>query len=213
MTFVPDSSPDRITPGKSLEPAGTTPQPQKDFQSYMQGAPNPSSSPATLETSGPTPMSLAQGNSIGTEPPNMNTIMQQARTVQDGLGTVHSQLNTPNLKLKRSQAHLLKNKLSSAHDYIQQAAEKVGVNPSTSEVPATSSPLGRFIAYVNDGQDQLIQVQNQLKEMSAHGGQLNAAEMLTVTVKMNLANQEITYSSTLLGKVIDSIKTIMNTQL
>lgn len=213
MTFVPDSSPDRITPGKALEPAGTTPQPQKNFQSYMQGDSNASSSPASTEASAPTPMSLAQGNGASTEPPNMNTILQQAKTVQDGLGTVHSQLNTPNLKLKRSQAHLLKNKLSSAHGYIQQAAEKVGINPSTQEASSESSPLGKFIAYVNDGQNQLIQVQNQLKQMSAHGGQLNAAEMLTVTVKMNLANQEITYSSTLLSKVIDSIKTIMNTQL
>ena len=158
-------------------------------------------------------MNLAQGAGSPNSQPTMNSIMQQAKSVQDSLGTVHDQLNTPNLKLKRSQAHLLKNKLSNAHGYIQQAAEKTGVQPSTPDIATGTSPIGRFIAYINDGQDQLIQVQQQLQKMSAHGGQLNAAEMLSVTVKMNLAQQEITYSSTLLGKVIDSIKQLMNTQL
>jgi hypothetical protein len=147
------------------------------------------------------------------EPPSMAAIAQQTKSLQDTLGNVHSQLNTPNLKLKRSQAHLLRNKLSGAHDYIRQAAQKVGVEPSEFEVPSATNPLGRFIAYVNDGQNQLIQVQQQLQKMSAVGGQLNPTEMLSVTVKMNLAQQEITYSSTLLGKVIDSIKQLMNVQL
>ena len=209
----PDKSPDRIFGGKPLEPTGTTPQAPKEFQSYMQGAGAPPQGQVPGAAGGPTPMDIARGPAIQTAGPSFNTILAQARTAQDSLGTVKDQLNTPNLKLRRSQTHLLKNKLSDAQGYIRQAGGKVGVDASAMKMPPGAAPLQRFIAYVNDGQDQLIQVQQKLKEMSAQGQQLNAADMLAVTVKMNMAQQEIEYSSTLLGKVIDSIKQIMNIQL
>ncbi len=211
-TNPPDKSPDRIFGGKPLEPAGTTPQAPKEFQSYMQGTPNAPRGQAP-EAGGPTPMDITRGTAIQTAGPSMDTILAQARTAQDTLGTVQRQLNTPNLKLRRSQSHLLKIKLTDAQGYIRQAGGKVGVDSGPMKLPPGATALERFIAYVNDGQDQLIQVQQRLKEMSAKGQQLNAAEMLSVTVKMNLAQQEIEYSSTLLGKVIDSIKQIMNVQL
>ncbi len=213
MSFIPDSSPERITPGKSLEPAGTSPQPARDFKPYMQGSPEAPSVPGGSAATGPTPMDLAQGASSPGSQPSMSAILNQARSMQDNLGTIGQQLNTPNLKLKRSQAHLLKNKLTDAHEYIRQAGAKVGVEAPPITVSPGTSPIGRFIAYVNDGQDQLIQVEQKLKSLSAKGQQLNPTDMLSVTVKMNLAQQEIEYSTTLLGKVIDSFKQIMNIQL
>lgn len=214
MTFSPDSSPERITPGKAIEPAGTTPQPVKEFQPYMNsGAGGPSQGLGSPASQGPTPMNLAQAQTAPGATPSMDAIQNQAKTMQDNLGTIGKQLQTPNLKLKRSQAHLLKNKLSDAQGYIRQAGTKVGVESAPMTLQPGSSPIGRFIAYVNDGQDQLIQVQNKLKTMAAKGQQLNAADMLSVTVKMNLAQQEIEYSTTLLAKVIDSVKQIMNIQL
>ena len=145
--------------------------------------------------------------------PNLDSILAQARTAQDTLGTVQKQLNTQGLKLRRSQTHLLKNKLTDAQGYIRQAGGKLGVDAGQMKLPPGATSIERFIAYVNDGQDQLVQVQKRLKEMAAKGQQMNAAEMLSVQVKMNLAQQEIEYSSTLLAKVIDSIKQMMNIQL
>lgn len=213
MTFSPDSSPSPISPGKSIEPAGTSPQPVRDFKPYMEGGAGGSPQGTTPSTQGPTPLSIAQNQNISGTMPSMDSIAQQSKAMQDSLGNVGQQLKTPNLKLKRSQAHLLKNKLSDAQQYIRQAGQKVGVESEPLEVPSGSTAIGRFIAYVNDGQDQLIQVQNKLKTMAAKGQQLNAADMLSVTVKMNLAQQEIEYSTTLLAKVIDSVKQIMNIQL
>ena len=207
----PDKSPDRIFGGKPLEPAGTTPQAPKEFQSYMQGTPSAPKGQTPAE--GPTPMDITRGTSIQTAGPSMDTLLAQARTAQDSLGTVKNQLNTPNLKLRRSQSHLLKNKLTDAQGYIRKAGGKVGVDSPAMKLPPGATALERFIAYANDGQDQLIQVQQRLKKMAADGQSLNAGEMLQVTVSMNLAQQEIEYSSTLLGKVIDSIKQIMNVQL
>ena len=158
-------------------------------------------------------MDIAQGANVPPTNPSFNTLLAQAKTSQDSLGTVQQQLNTQNLKLRRSQTHLLKNKLTDAQGYLRQAGAKLGVETPQMKVPAGASTIERFMAYVNDGQEQLVQVQKKLKEMAAHGQQINAADMLAVTVKMNLAQQEIEYSSTLLSKVIDSIKQIMNIQL
>ena len=204
------TDPGPISPGKPVDPT-TSAGPQRDgrqFDSYMQrgGEQGP-------RTEAPTPMDLAQGAPPSGTPPTMDSIQSQAKVAQDGLGQVEQQLKEPNLKLKRSQVHLLKNKLSQAQEQIRSSSQKVGIDSSPFKPPAGSSAIGRFIAYVNDGQDQLIQVQNQLKQMASKGQQLNAADMLSVTVKMNLAQQEIEYSTTLLGKVMDSIKQVMNIQL
>ena len=212
MTTPPDKSPDQISAGKPLEPAGTTPRSPKEFQSYMQGT---TSAPPgqTTPAGGPTPMDIAKGPAISTAGPSFNTILAQAKTAQDSLGTVEQQLNTQNLKLRRSQSHLLKNKLTDAQSYIRQAGAKVGVDSPPMKLPAGANAIERFLAYVNDGQDQLVQVQQKLQQMSAKGQQLNAADMLAITVKMNLAQQEIEYSTTLLGKITSSISQIMNIQL
>lgn len=208
MTVPPDASPGPIDPSKAIERAGDSPQSGKGFGSYMQDG-----AQGGLKAQGPTPMNLAQGPAQTSAPPNMDTIQNQAKVAQDGLGTIGQQLKTPNMRLKRSQAHLLKNKLTDAQEHIRGASAKLGIDSPAFKPPSGGSVIGRFAAYINDGQDQLIQVQQQLKEMSANGKQLNAADMLSVTVKMNLAQQEIEYSTTLLGKVMESIKQVMNIQL
>lgn len=212
MTFRPDATPSSISPGKAIEPAGTTPKAPGDFSSYMEGSSSQLGAGAG-STSAPSPINIPQGPSIQTGTPSMDTIQAQTKAAQDSLGVVGNQLSSSNLRLKRSQAHLLKNKLTNAQNLIRQSAAKVGVEQEPFSTPNGASAVGRFIAYVNDGQNQLVQVQQQLKKMASKGQQLNAAEMLTVTVKMNLAQQEIDYSTTLLGKVMDSIKQVMNTQL
>lgn len=211
MTFSPDRTPDPIAGGNAAEPIGAGPKAPGNFQSFMQSG---GGTPASANTaSGISPMNLNAGQGAPNLQPTMDTLLAQASTAKDSLGTVEEQLKTPNLKLKRSQAHLLKNKLSDAQGYIRGASEKMGVAQTPMKAPSTTSPLGRFLAYVDDGQNQLVQAQQKLKEMSVSGHQMSPAEMLSVTVKMNLAQQEIEYASNLLAKVITSIRTIMETQL
>jgi len=214
----PDKSPDRITPGKPLEPTGnpvTPGQSPAGFESYMQGAAQPKAAPAPLPAAagGPTPMEVARGPSISTAGLSLDTVLAQAKTAQDSLGTVGKQLNDQNLKLKRSQSHLVRQKLGDANSYIRAAGSKLGLDLPEAKMPPGLSGISRFVAMINDGQDQLAQVQQQLKKMSAHNDQLTAGEMLSVQVKMGLAQQEIEYTSTLLGKVIQSVTQIINTQL
>ncbi len=214
MTVPSDKSPDRITPGKALESDKSISQPPSTFETYMQeGA---QTRGTTSGNAAPTQSALPTGATQPGGPtgaPNYDTLISQARNVQDGLGTVEQQLQTPNLKLKRSQTHLLKNKMQDTNEYIRASADKLGVQNPAFKMPAGASPVGRFLAYIGDGQDQIAAVQQKLKQLASTKGDINPAELMFVQVKMSQAQQEIEYSSTLLGKVIDSIKTIMNTQL
>jgi hypothetical protein len=210
--MTPDAtpSPDRIVPGKPLE--SQTPvrsQPGSEFQSYMQGTPPKNEGNAPIQT--PTPIELANP-SMQTGAPTHDTLLNQARTVQDSLGTVQEQLNTPNLKLKRSQAHLLRNKLGDANNFIQAAASKMGLEP-----PPMKSPHGgameRFMSYVNHGQNTINEVQRHLQSIASSGQPMSAGDMMLAQVKLSQAQQEIEYSSTILGKLVDAMKQLFNIQL
>jgi hypothetical protein len=85
--------------------------------------------------------------------------------------------------------------------------------PAALSSASSASPVGRFFAYIGSGQDQLLGVSQKLKELSKTNGELRPGDMMFLQIKMGQAQQAIEYASTLLGKVIDSIKTIMNTQL
>lgn len=214
MAIPPDKTPDRINPGKPLESPMDKPiapgQTPAGFDSYMQTAGNRTPNQAA----GPTPMNgAAPSASLPSGAVTVDSILAQAKQAQDTLGTVEKQLGDQNLKLKRSQTHLVKQKLTDANSYIRSAGSKLGVALPEGQTPSGSSPIARFLAMVNEGQDQLLQVQEQLKQMAARGESVNPGEMLSVQVKMGLAQQEISYTSTLLGKVIQSITQLMNTQL
>ena len=211
VTPPPDESPSRIAPGKATDPSGAAPsRAPQGFDSYMQGT----STAKTPPQAGPNPMDMARGNAPASAgSPSLDSILSQAKSAQDSLGNVGNQLNTPNLKLKRSQTHLLRNKLQDANGYIRSASSKLGIESPEMQMPQGATALDRFLAYVNDGQEQMLQVQQRVKELSESKDELRPADLLYVQVKMNQAQQEIEYSSTLLSKVIDSIKTILNTQL
>ena len=207
VTPPPDESPGRITPAKSLEAdqAVRSPPTGTSFESHLQKGAAPGT-PAPFETSH---LMAAQNTSA----PTMNTLVDQAKVAQDGLGTVGQQLNTPNLKLKRSQSHLLKNKLGNAQTYAQEVAAKLNVEVPPGRAQTGSGSIEKFLSYVGDGQNQFIAIQKKLEEMSASNDPINAADMLMIQSKMNVAQQEIEYSSTLLSKVTSSMTTIMNIQL
>lgn len=190
-----------LTPSPSSPGSGKTP---TGFDTLMQGG--------TQAATGAAPTPGSPAISSPSAPPTAASILAQATSLQQGMTTVQGQLNDPNLSLKRSQAHLVRNKLGDANTAIRSAATRLGVEaPPTT--PSGSGPVARFLNYLNDGQNQLAMVQKQLVTMSKSPTGMNPADLLYVQVKMNLAQQEIEYSSTLLGKVMDSLKTILNTPL
>lgn len=211
-----DKSPDRITESKALETDLTSkPSTSGNFQSYMNG--QKAGSFPTQETSAPTPLSLSSTKPLNASNLSMDSLIQQAKNAQDGLGIIEEQIHTmknSNGKLKRSQADLLKNKLLDAKDYGRAVGQKINATtPEASKPSQGGGTLERFLSYVGDGQNQFIAVQEKLKELSSSNEPINPADMLVIQSKLSIAQQEIEYASTLLGKVMTSATTIMNIQL
>jgi hypothetical protein len=204
-------------PVESEKPTGLGQKPTS-FETHMEG---PSGAPkgVQLPPSGAAPAHGASPIDIAkpagqTSPPSLDSLMNQAKSAQDGLGTIGKQLQDPNLKLKRSQSQLLKHKLQDATGHIRSAGDKAGVPAPKAQKPLTgSSPAARFLGMIGQGQDDLMAVQQQIKTYSANPEKMNAADMMFMQVKMNQAQQEIEYSSLLLGKVIESFKQVLNIQL
>lgn len=210
---LPDKSPDPISGAKSVEADQAIRQPSgRSFEAEMQkGGVLPKGVPETA--AGSTPMDLARAATVLTGAPTVQTLMTQAKTAQDTLGTVAQQLNTPNLKFKRSQAHMLRNKLTDMQENVRAAATHLGIETSEMKPPTQGGALGRFLAYIDNGQEQFVAIQNKLSAMTEEGQQLDPAQMMLVQSKMNLASQEIEFSATLLSKVLSSITTIMGIQI
>lgn len=214
----PTGSPDKITgkiPIESEKPTGLG-QPSTSFENYMQGTANTKAGMVPSPgTQGPTPMDLAR-TPMQTAGPSYDSLLAQAKNAQDSLGNVGQQLNDPNLKLKRSQSQLLKHKLQDANTHIRAAGARANVPEPT--VPAeqkfdSASPVGRFLGMLGQGQDDLLAVQNQIKVLSQKPDSLQPGDMMFMQIKMGQAQQEIEFSSMLLGKVIEAIKQVLNTQL
>lgn len=189
------------------------PAPEKDFASYMQNPAekNPAESAATKA---PSPFDIAseqgQKAAAGSSP---ETVMGQMKSTSGVLGDLQQQLQTKNLKLKPSHKYLLRNKLSESNNHIRSAASKLGVK--VGEPPTTLSrqnPVARFLSLVNDGQVQLQAAQQKLMTLNKTG-KAEPGQLLMVQVKLSKAQQELEYSSVLLSKAVEDVKTLFNIQI
>jgi hypothetical protein len=206
------SSPDEIsTPriGPTMPIGGDQKKmPASSFQSMMQQAGGAPGHPVSGLGS---PFDLAQRTAL-TSTPTLSTLITQVTAAQGTLGDISTQFNTPNLKLKQSRKYLLKNKMGEANDHIFSASSLLGLEPSEPSAPL-AGPFGKFIGMISDGQNKLKEAQGQLQALKDKGQQLTPGDMLLVQVKLNLAQQELEYSSVVLSKAIDDMKMLFNIQL
>ncbi|MBS0620223.1 MAG: hypothetical protein JSS61_02040 [Verrucomicrobia bacterium] len=186
--------------------------PTQSFSAFMK----PSASP--METSGKaamvSPFELMQGQPPLAQAPSIDTLLQQINSAQSTAGDIQSQLATPDLKLKASQKYLLKNKLSDATEHLRSANVKMGAPvPEEVQVSKLKGPLGKFLGYLTDGQNQLESAKKQLSDMKEKGESMAPADFLTIQVKMNKAQQELEFASVLLSNAVSSLKILMQVQL
>lgn len=199
-------------------PVGEGPQNAPDeairsFTSYMKEGGQTNPLMATGKNPQVSPFDLSHGK-VPSPGPTLNSIQEQAKMATSTIGDINNQLNTPKLKLKQSTKYLLKNKLNSANGHIQSASTKLGAPlVGEEEDKEGGGPLQKFVNLVTSGQRQLDSTQAHLAAIAAKGEQMNPADMLMVQIKLNKAQQELEYSSMLLGKAIDDLKLMMNIQL
>lgn len=209
---------DRIFPAQSVgegAPKEGLATPTQSFSSFMQqGTASP------LATAGKTPMVSPFAMMQGTTPlaqtgmPTIDTLLAQSNSVISTLGDINSQLNTPNLKLKSSTKYVVKNKMMDANMTLRSANQKLGADVPEPPDPSTfQGPLGRFFAYLSDGQAQMEAAKQQLQNLKNKGQALTPGDFLLVQVKLNKAQQELEFSSVLLSNAVSALKTLMQVQL
>lgn len=212
---LPDKIPD-IDPSKTVSPIGeeTAGQPRSGaFEDFMNQPAQPMQTQGPQAT-GTSPYELTRGQVPPIQGATIESLQAQTNTTSDTLNNINDQLNTKNLKLKQSQKYLLRNKLSEADTHIRTAASKAGVDVGAPPSMTTKqNPIRRYLAYVSDSQNQISAVQAKLKEISANSQSLTPGEMLLIQVKLNKAQQALEYSSVLLGKAVDDIKTLFSVQI
>jgi len=200
---------DRIEPGKRIDVEKTRVQPDgRLFQQYLEEG----AGPAKTTTPSPAQLPPTPGLTTG---PSYDTILAQVNSAQGNLQVMQNHLSdNPNLKFKRQQQYLLRDKLTSANQHLASANSKLGGQPpAPKEISDQASPIEKFIGYVADGQNQLIAAKKQIESLKDQGPNLNPSELLLVQVKLSQAQQEIEYSSTLLSKVVDTFKQMLSIQL
>jgi hypothetical protein len=170
---------------------------------------------ASPVSTGPSPMELSSGGlKPVSAPPTIADVQNQIQSVSSSLGDVKNQLHTKGLKLKQSDKYLLRSKLSAANENIRSAAEKTGVSTGPGpDLSQKNSPIAKFLELVTDGQRQLGSAAQELQNLNSSGQSVSAAKLLLVQAKLQKASQELDFSSVILGKSTEMLKTLMNVQI
>ena len=166
------------------QPIRKIPLGQRPFETYMTtaGAPTGPAPETTTKTGQISPLDLAK-TKPATSGPTLNALQEQTLALHSALGDVSTQLNTPNLKLKRSSKYILKNKLTAAKAHIKAAAGQLGANPvEDTPPPENAGPIQRFLAMITDGQKQLEDTRTRLESFSATDQSLSPADMLLLQI-------------------------------
>ena len=201
----------RAQPSLPLGTGGKPPPSTGGFKSFMESGEGTSLGKTTGTQS---PFDVMQSQSLAASGADIKTLTAQVNTAQATLGDLNNALNTPKLKLKQSQRWLLKQKLANSNAHLASANDKLGIPKGPAfEEPTDGGPLVKFLSYITDGQSKLQQAHQQLNALNASGKSLNPTDLLLVQIKLAKAQQEMEYSSVLLSKSVDDMKTLMNVQL
>ena len=114
----------------------------------------------------------------------------------------------------QSQKYLLRNKLTNANENVRKSAEKTGVD--VGPLPTASkrqSPVNKFIGLLTDSQSQLRKSQKMINDLSSEGKTLSPTKLILIQIAISHAQQSLEFASVLLSKAVDSIKTLMQTQI
>lgn len=141
-------------------------------------------------------------------------ISHQAEKLIAQIDEVKAKLNTSNLEIKDSVQTLLRNKLSHIDDSLKVALSKAGVEYTPPEKQTNiATPIERFLGFLTHAQRQLENLGDGVQSLTAMKGQLSPATMLAVQVKVGYVQQEIELFTSLLNKLLESTKTVMNVQV
>lgn len=204
---------DKIDPIQGDSKLENTPNPDTFKQHMAQNEPQ-----NTGQKNAPSPMQAVNAQKINAStPPTPDKIQSQMESVSGTLGDIKNKLHTKGLKLKSSDKYLVRQKLTRANDHMKHAAKKLGVDNDEEsydeKLYKSKNPIAKFLSMVSDGQHQMVEAAQQIKHLNSSGKSINPGELLLVQIKLNKAQQELNYTSVILGNATSMLKTLMNTQI
>ncbi len=141
-------------------------------------------------------------------------IAHQADKLIAQIDEVKSKVSTSNLQIKDSVQTLLRSKLSHIDESLKIALSKAGVEYTPPVKQAgIATPIERFLGFLTNAQHQLENLGEGVQSLTAMKGQLSPATMLAIQVKVGYVQQEIELFTSLLNKLLESTKTVMNVQV
>lgn len=156
-------------------------------------------------------------NKVG--PISNDSLIAQTNQAVDKIEEIKQTLQSPDIHIKSSVQDLLNNKLNHIDDNLKIALSRTGTENNVTDVaaaqPPTSAPnpIEHFLNLLEHGQSQLENIGHDLHVLSAKGEQLTPINMLAVQVKVGQIQQELTLFDALLNQALQSVKTLMNTQV
>ena len=208
-------NPDKLDPLSGRGQSSPSEQ-RPDENAFKEQMQKPDANPLQQQAKGPSPIDIANQQKISpSAPPTMEKVHEQMTSVSGSLGDIKSKLHDPKLKLKNSDKYLIRKKLGNANEHIKAAAEKAGVDTGNfdKKLGKSKNPIARFLSMVSDGQHQMVQAADSIKKLNANGKKMQPGDLLLVQIKLNKAQQELNYTSVILGNATSMIKTLFNIQI
>jgi hypothetical protein len=199
--------------GKGQDSQPQNEPPEGKFEGHMKdgGETNPLQKGNT-----PSPMDIANQQKVSpSAPPTMDRVHAQMNAVSGSLGDIKNKLNTKGLKLKNSEKYLVRKKLGNANEHIAGVTKKMGISSEdfTKKLNKSKNPIAKFLSMVSDGQQQMVEAGNTIKHLNSNGKKMQPGDLLLVQIKLNKAQQELNYTSVILGNATSMIKTLFNIQI
>lgn len=204
-------SPDRLDPTRAIQPTqGHEQSPSNGAFAQLMQTPATAQEAQINPSSAPSPMNILPG----THPmggPSFDSMQSQLNIASSHIADMQAQIQTPGLKIMPQDRDLLSKHLGNATDNLRAVNTKLGVSSPPAE-PLTG-PLGQFMSLINDGANNIASAKQKLSSIASSTDSLNPTEMLLVQVKVNQAQQQIDFASSILSNTVNAFKTLMNLQI
>ncbi len=146
-----------------------------------------------------------------------NDLVAQTAEASQRVEQVKSELETPDLTIKKPVERLMRNKLTHISDELKIALSRAGAEPVEAPQLAGESvapnPATKFLDHLTHAQYQLDHLGAYLQAMVDTDQDLSPANMLAIQIKVNKIQQELEFFTNMLNKSLESTKAMMNVQI
>ena len=144
-------------------------------------------------------------------------LAEQTKQASQRIDAIKSELETPDLTIKKPVDRLMRNRLTHVDDSLRIALSRAGTEevkaPAETGLSAVPNAATKFLDHLTHSQHQLDHLGSYLEAMVNRDQELTPANMLAIQVKVSHVQQELEFFTNLLNKSLESTKALMNVQV